>query len=197
MRNFLLLVCLLTITACSSAKKSASNNDLDNSNLENNPQALMLNGSSDLGAAGDLQTLYFQFNSSELAAQSTDALAQNAAFLSKNSRITILIEGHADERGSTQYNLALGEKRAKRVRDWLISRGITVNRLSIVSFGKEKNVEYGHEESAWSKNRRANFVIMSLKWLITRCQGGLRSPNKDRKCIFFALAIIDSPRLLI
>ena len=69
------------------------------------------------------------------------------------------IEGHADERGGIQYNLALGEKRAKAVREYLVALGVAQKRIGVVSYGKEKPVAFGHDEGAWEKNRRANFVV--------------------------------------
>lgn len=86
-------------------------------------------------------------------------LDDNIAFLAANVAVNIQIEGHADERGSSQFNLTLGEKRAQSVYDYLTGRGVDGKKLSVISLGKEKPVSFGHDEESWSKNRRANFVV--------------------------------------
>lgn len=118
-----------------------------------------LNGDSDSGKAGSLRTVYFDFNSSQLSSESRGILASNAEILKNAPAVTIQIEGHADERGGVQYNLALGERRANTVKNYLVSMGISSGRLSTVSYGKERPVAFGHDEEAWSQNRRANFVV--------------------------------------
>ena len=80
-------------------------------------------------------------------------------FLKANAALKIQVEGHSDERGGVQFNLALGEKRAKTVREYLVAQGVSEGRISIISFGKERPVAFGHDETAWSKNRRANFLV--------------------------------------
>lgn len=122
-------------------------------------QDIVLNGDSDSGRAGGLRTVYFEFNSSSLSTGARDALDNNAAFLKSNPAVEVQVEGHADERGGIQYNLALGEKRAKAVRQHLSNMGVSASRVSVVSYGKERPLEFGHTESSWSKNRRANFVV--------------------------------------
>lgn len=109
----------------------------------------------------DLDTIYFDFDSSALSEQSRKALASNANYLHKHSDVSIRIEGNCDERGSAEYNIALGEKRAKAAMKYITTLGIEDNRLSIVSNGNEKPIEQGHDESAWAKNRRDDFVILS------------------------------------
>ena len=79
--------------------------------------------------------------------------------MKKNSALKVRIEGHCDERGSDEYNLALGERRAKAAMNYLVTLGIADKRLSVISYGKEKPVDPGHDEAAWAKNRRAEFVI--------------------------------------
>ena len=83
----------------------------------------------------------------------------NADFLKSNTKVDIQVEGHCDERGGRQYNLALGERRAKAVRDYLVALGVESKRISTISYGNERPISEGHDESAWSKNRRANFVV--------------------------------------
>jgi peptidoglycan-associated lipoprotein len=88
-------------------------------------------------------------------------LRENAAFLKKNPKMKIQIEGHCDERGTVEYNLALGERRANNTKRYLVSLGITSDRISTISFGKEMPLDPGHNEEAWAKNRRAHIVVLS------------------------------------
>jgi peptidoglycan-associated lipoprotein len=107
-----------------------------------------------------LERIYFDFDSFVLTAPSRDALDKNAALLAKNNPFKVQIEGHCDERGSDEYNLALGEKRAKAALSYLITLGISPERLSIISYGKEKPLDMGHDETSWAKNRRAEFMVV-------------------------------------
>jgi len=109
----------------------------------------------------DLDRIYFDFDSAALSEQSRNSLTSNANYLQKHSDVKIRIEGNCDERGSAEYNMALGEKRAKAAMKYLTTLGIKDSRLSIVSNGNEKPVEPGHDESAWVKNRRDDFIISS------------------------------------
>ncbi|MBI4595310.1 MAG: peptidoglycan-associated lipoprotein Pal [Candidatus Tectomicrobia bacterium] len=109
-------------------------------------------------ALADVNFDYDKANLSEVARQ---ALAKNGAWLKDNKNVEILIEGHCDERGTEEYNLALGEKRAMTVKSYLVTLGIDANRLFTISYGKEKPVDPGHNDTAWAKNRRAHFVITS------------------------------------
>lgn len=154
------LIMSLALVGCSSnAKKkdgSASDSVVDDSAM-NNP--LELNGSSDQNTAGGLQTVYFDFDSSSLSSAGRMTLESNAAYLKDNDNIDIQVEGHCDERGGEQYNLALGERRARAIKDYLSALGVEASRISIISFGKTTPLAFGHDESAWSKNRRGNFVV--------------------------------------
>jgi len=169
-RSFLLISFTLTIASCGKKKdpqkldvpsvvtdaEQEANSALDSLTNSSN---LVINGSSDDSSAGVLSTVYFPYNSSVLTEPAKAALQSNANFLLQNTTVQILIEGHCDEKGGIQYNLALGEKRASSVRDYLAALGVSGLRVSTVSFGKERPLDYGHDEMAWSKNRRANFVI--------------------------------------
>ena len=110
---------------------------------------------------GALEKIYFDYDATTLSEQARTALATNADIMRKNSTVTVRIEGHCDERGSDEYNLALGEKRAKTAMHYLATMGIPEMRLAVISYGKEKPADAGHDESAWSKNRRDEFVITS------------------------------------
>jgi peptidoglycan-associated lipoprotein len=107
------------------------------------------------------QALFFAFDSSEVDGAGQQSLNANAEILKKYPSWVVTIEGHADERGTAEYNLALGERRALAARTYLVSLGIPADRLRTVSYGKEFPFDPGHNESAWAKNRRAHFVVTS------------------------------------
>jgi peptidoglycan-associated lipoprotein len=155
-----LMVGFLAI-GCASKKPQNAQDDAGamDANGSNAGLTLDLNGDSDSNTAGGLQTVYFDFNASSLNSSTRSALKNNADFLKSNVAVDVQIEGHADERGGHQYNLALGERRAKALRDYLIAAGIQSKRISTISYGKERPAVEGHHEGAWSRNRRGNFVI--------------------------------------
>ena len=113
----------------------------------------------DLNRNSLLKPVMFEYDSSEIAGTAQKALEENAAVLKKYGTWAVTIEGHCDERGTAEYNLALGERRAVAARAYLVSLGISADRLRTVSYGKEFPFDPGHDEAAWSKNRRAHFVI--------------------------------------
>ena len=106
-------------------------------------------------ADGVPDRVFFATNESILTTRSRETLRKQAAWLRKNSDITIVLEGHADERGTREYNLALGERRANAAKDYLMTYGISSNRISVLSYGKERPVDSGSNPLAWSKNRRS------------------------------------------
>jgi peptidoglycan-associated lipoprotein len=107
----------------------------------------------------NLSNVYFDFDDFSLDQEAKTALAQNAAWLINNPQREIIIEGHCDERGTDEYNIALGERRANSTKRYLIVLGVNGAQLSTISFGEERPANTGHDESAWSQNRRAEFVI--------------------------------------
>jgi peptidoglycan-associated lipoprotein len=113
----------------------------------------------DLNRSSPLKPVFFEYDSAELATVAQAALTENATVLKKYPSWTITIEGHCDERGTAEYNLALGERRAVAARAYLVSLGIPADRLRTVSYGKEFPFDSGHDDSAYAKNRRAHFVI--------------------------------------
>ena len=113
----------------------------------------------DLNRTSPLQPVFFEYDSFEVTAAGQTVLQSDAGLLKKYPTWMVTIEGHCDERGTAEYNLALGERRAVAARMYLISLGIDANRLRTVSYGSEFPFDPGHEEGAWSKNRRAHFVI--------------------------------------
>jgi peptidoglycan-associated lipoprotein len=106
-----------------------------------------------------LQPVFYEFDSAEMSADAQAALTKNAEVLKKNATWVVSIEGHCDERGTAEYNLALGERRALAARTYLVSLGIAPDRLRTVSYGKEFPFDPGHTETSWAKNRRAHFVV--------------------------------------
>ncbi len=158
MKISLIVVSLLLLVSCSTSKDSKKQTPSGNTFKEE----LVLNGTSDDNHAGGLRTVHFDFLSDSLNERTKAPLEHNKLFLENNSKIYVQIEGHCDDRGSSQYNLALGERRAKAVRDYLRAKGIASRRMTIISLGKEKPLMDGDSDEARSKNRRANFVITSM-----------------------------------
>jgi peptidoglycan-associated lipoprotein len=113
----------------------------------------------DLNKSSPLKPVYFELDSSDLSPGSQKALDENAALLKRYATWAVTVEGHCDERGTAEYNLALGERRAIAARAYLVSLGISADRLRTVSYGKEFPFDPGHDEGAFAKNRRAHFVI--------------------------------------
>lgn len=113
---------------------------------------------SDSGKINGLNTVFFDYDKAALTSDARSKLSSNATWIKNNPNYTIQIEGHTDERGSVEYNLALGERRAKSVKSYLEGLGVASARMTIISYGEEKPLVSGDSESAWSKNRRANFV---------------------------------------
>lgn len=113
----------------------------------------------ELNRDSPMRVAYFGYDSAELSAEARAALDANAAILKKYPTWTVTVEGHCDERGTAEYNLALGERRAVAAQSYLVALGIPASRVKIVSYGKEFPFDPGHEEGAWTKNRRAHFVI--------------------------------------
>ena len=115
----------------------------------------------ELNKAGFLQRIHFDFDRYYIRDDMKPILEKNAEWLKKHPTVKILIEGHCDERGTEEYNLVLGEKRAKAAANYLISLGISPDRIKIVSYGKSRPLDPRHCEEAWYKNRRAEFVIIA------------------------------------
>ncbi len=107
-----------------------------------------------------LQPVYFDFDQATLTEEAKAILRQNAVWLKNNPEAKVQIEGHCDERGTDEYNLALGDRRAQVVKNYLVSLGIAPTRLATISYGEEYPVDPGHDETAWAKNRRAEFNIL-------------------------------------
>ena len=108
-----------------------------------------------------LKDVSFDLDKYDILPQDIEILKEDATLLMKYPNVKVQIEGHCDERGTGEYNLALGERRANSVKKYLVSLGVPANRLSTISYGKEMPADPGHHEEAWAKNRRAHFVILS------------------------------------
>lgn len=113
---------------------------------------------SDGGRINGLFSVHFDYDSSTLTSEARRLLGENAEWIKNNPNSTVQVEGHCDSRGSVEYNLALGERRAKAVKNYMTSLGIDSKRLTIISYGEEKPIAQGETEEAYGKNRRANFV---------------------------------------
>ena len=109
---------------------------------------------------GLIADAFFAYDESTLSGDAQNALTTSANFLKKNAQYNLLIEGHCDERGTEQYNLALGDRRANTAKEYLMTLGIDSSRIRTVSYGEERPFDPGHDESAWAKNRRAHLVLV-------------------------------------
>jgi len=135
----------LILTACATTKKSGQ---MQGDVYTGNETVEYL-------ATGVKDRVFFATNKSVLTTAARDILRKQAAWMRKNKKVTVSIEGHADERGTREYNLAIGERRANSVKDYLMTYGISGNRLSVISYGKERPVNSGSNPLAWSQNRRS------------------------------------------
>lgn len=114
----------------------------------------------ELNAEKPVQLIFFDFDKYNIREDAKSVLQNNASYLKKWTSVKVLIEGHCDERGTEQYNLALGEKRAKSTYDFFVSLGISPDRLKTISYGKSQPLDTASNEIAWQKNRRAQFTII-------------------------------------
>ncbi len=108
-----------------------------------------------------LKDVHFDFDKYDIRQVDEAILKENAAFLKNNPKMKVQVEGHCDERGTVEYNLALGERRANNTKKYLVFLGIPSDRISAISYGKEKPLDNGHSEEAWARNRRAHIVVLS------------------------------------
>jgi peptidoglycan-associated lipoprotein len=138
-------------TAAGTASSSAS------SSTSSSATATQMSDAEKLAQVGN--TVYFGFDSSELGGEARATLDRQAAFLNVNPTMIVIIEGHADERGTREYNLALGDRRAVAVRDYLLAKGLNAARVRTVSYGKERPAVSGSNEESWAKNRRASTAL--------------------------------------
>ena len=152
LRNILLVVfASLLLTACATQKK------VEKKGISGLLQSDVYTGSDTVEflATGVKDRVFFATNKSILTTASRDTLRKQAAWMRKNKDITVSVEGHADERGTREYNLALGDRRANAVKDYLLTYGISGGRISVISYGKERPINSGSSPLAWSQNRRS------------------------------------------
>ena len=114
---------------------------------------------SQFAAVPQLRDIFFDFDKYDIRPNDAKVLDENAAWLKSNPEHLVLIEGHCDERGTNEYNLALGERRAKSTMNYLVSQGVQAGRITIISYGEERPTCSEHNEACWSKNRRAHFLV--------------------------------------
>ena len=143
---FLVVVACMVLTACATQKKSTGQMQGDVYTGTDTVEYL---------SCGVPDRVFFATNESVLTTRSRDTLRKQAAWLRKNPDINIVLEGHADERGTREYNLALGERRANSAKDYLLTYGISASRIWVISYGKERPVDSGSNPLSWSKNRRS------------------------------------------
>ena len=146
LKNILLVtLATLILSACSTAKKSGN---IDGDVYTGKETVKFL-------ASGVPDRVFFATNKSSLTTAARETLRKQATYLRKNKNLNVTVEGHADERGTREYNLALGERRANAAKDYLMTYGISSDRISVLSYGKERPVDSGSNPLAWSKNRRS------------------------------------------
>jgi len=147
------------------ALSACSSKDVKTSDVGDAPPAMASMPSGNVGSqpVNDLETVHFPFDSYVLPQEARDALKREAEWMKANPTTEIQIEGHCDERGSVEYNLALGERRANAVREYLTRLGVDASKLSVISYGKERLADPGHDEAAWAQDRRATPIKLSAQ----------------------------------
>ena len=146
--TFLVILAGFILTACATTKKVSTGSQMQGDVYIGSDTVEYL-------ASGVPDRVFFATNESILTTRSRDTLRKQATWLRENSDVNVVIEGHADERGTREYNLALGERRANAAKDYLMTYGVSAGRISVISYGKERPVDSGSNPLAWSKNRRS------------------------------------------
>jgi peptidoglycan-associated lipoprotein len=159
-RLFYVLVLTSLVFGCSKKAKEDSGAGLGQGTMQDQPMSFDTAGS-DSGNIPGLSTIHFEYDKATLTPEARRVLKQNADWIKEHPKATMQVEGHCDERGSIEYNLSLGERRAKAAKNFLTSLGVDGARLNIISYGKEKLLQVGDTEEIHAKNRRANFLPLS------------------------------------
>ena len=155
------LLAALTLTAACKRNPPADLSSLNQFNTSNEDSASLAANPADMDKLrANFERVHFGLDSSTLSDDAKDALAANAGILQRYPSVRVEVQGHADERGTIDYNLALGQRRARSVVTYLQRQGVSPNRLEVVSYGEERPLERGGGEVAWSKNRRAEFRVL-------------------------------------
>lgn len=170
-KTILLLIAMFSIVACSSKKPK----DDDTLSPSISDQAInpALQGS-DSGKIDGLHSIHFAYDHATVDKHELELLKEDVSWIKSHKGTKIQIEGHCDQRGSDEYNLALGDRRAKAVQNILIEMGISKRRLTTISFGSERPIDQGDSEEAYAKNRRANFVPLNIDTQPTTPLAGAR-----------------------
>ncbi|MDR2395172.1 MAG: OmpA family protein [Endomicrobium sp.] len=165
MKNILLSILLLVVLfsiGCKRQDIKPNNNDQENTietvSFSDEPSIRV-----DSESEEELKTVYFAFDKSELTQDSLETLKENAAYLMRNNRSNVVVEGHTDNRGTIEYNLSLGQRRALKVKEYYVQLGILPNRIATISYGKEKPVDLENNEVSWLRNRRAVTKVLESK----------------------------------
>ena len=146
---FLVLIAGVILTACATTKKVSTTTGQMKGDVYTGTDTV------EYLASGVPDRVFFATNESILTTRSRETLRKQATWLRENSEISVVLEGHADERGTREYNLALGERRANAAKDYLMTYGVSASRISVISYGKERPVDSGSNPLSWSKNRRS------------------------------------------
>ncbi len=174
MKNYFLLSLLfvcLTVTSCAKKQTVAAENNEENvvaEQVSNDTSSMDPKNFSqepsvretEKDTVPDLEILYFPFDSSKISKDGLEVLKENTTYLKKNPTLNIVVEGHCDERGTAEYNLALGQKRAVKVKEYYVQLGISPKRIATISYGEEMPQDSRHNEAGWAKNRRAETKII-------------------------------------
>tara|TARA_Y100000590_G_scaffold462166_1_gene625586 strand:+ start:674 stop:1168 length:495 start_codon:yes stop_codon:yes gene_type:complete len=149
--TFLVVLLTVVVSACATKKTTTA------TKIDGQIQGDVYTGTDTVEylAKGVPDRVFFATNESILTTKSRDTLRKQAAWLRENTNVNVVVEGHADERGTREYNLALGERRANAAKDYLMTYGISADRISVISYGKERPVDAGSNPLSWSKNRRS------------------------------------------
>lgn len=177
MRYFIVLSVVVTLSGCDLAplkkKGDKENDETSQTQVEDNKYSTPVEDSTEKFKAGSelevsslndpnsplsQRVLYFDLDSSQIKDEDRNIITTHAEFLVAHSEITVVLEGHADERGSREYNIALGEKRAKAIKQLMTLQGVNENQIQVISFGEERPVALGHDSSAWNLNRRVEIL---------------------------------------
>ncbi|MDC0149279.1 peptidoglycan-associated lipoprotein Pal [Rhodospirillales bacterium] len=160
------LAAVALVAACETAPESSGNTQssggastISGSNAAPMAKVTIPNGSQEDLVVNVGDRVFFALNSSELSAQARASLEKQAAWIKRFGGIRVVLEGHADERGTREYNLALGERRANAAKDYLVALGVNPSRVKTLSYGKERPAALGHNEAAWAQNRRSVTVV--------------------------------------
>ena len=163
-RLLVMLVALSLLVVLGCGKKDTTtvdSTDIDPPPVEEPDEAPVTDPEPDIqeiDTTPEVEDVFFDFDKYNLSTESKRTLERNATEMKRSNKATLVIEGHCDERGTKSYNLALGEKRAKAAKNYLVSLGVSSSRLTTISYGKERPFSSGHSEDSWAKNRRAHMV---------------------------------------